>query len=164
MHKINYSEFLEGLKGRVKGRVVILGIGNELRGDDGFGAYLAEELKGKIDAAVFNCGTALENYYNPVVKAKPDAIILLDIVAFEGPYGEIAVFEKDDILKVGLSTHNISPKVFIELLEQSVKADIIMIGVRPRTTAFGADISDEVREAADLLKDFFIRLLPVKGA
>ena len=148
------------LKGRIKGKIVILGIGNEIRGDDGFGPYLANALKGKVSAVVFNCGTVLENYYNPVVKENPDVIILVDIVGFEGPYGEIGVFEKDDILKVGFSTHNISPKVFIELLERSVKADIMMIGVKPKTTAFGEDLTDEVKEAADILKDFFIRLIP----
>lgn len=159
MHKISYKEFLEGLKGRVKGRVAILGIGNELRGDDGFGPYLVESIKGKVDAALFNCGTVLENYYNPIVKAKPDVIILLDIVNFEGPYGEIGIFEKDDILKVGFSTHNISPKVFLEMLTNTIAADIIMIGVKPKVTAFGSDISLEVKESADTLKDFFIKLL-----
>lgn len=162
MHKINYEEFLGALKGRVKGGVVILGIGNELRGDDGFGPYLIESLKGRVGARLFNCGTALENYYNPVVKENPDVIILLDIAGFNGPIGEIAVFEKDDILKVGFSTHNISPKVFIELLEKSVDADIIMIGVKPKSTAFGEDLSSEVRESAGHLRDFLIKLLPAE--
>lgn len=160
MHKISYEEFLEALKGRVKGRVAILGIGNELRGDDAFGPYIADRLKGRINAAVFNCATTPENYYNPVVKENPDAIILLDIAGFNAPFGEIAVFEKDDIVKAGFSTHNISPKVFMELLESSVKADIMMVGVKPRSTVFGADMSAEVREAADMLAGFFIKLLP----
>jgi len=164
MHKISYKEFLEGLKDRVKGKVVILGIGNELRGDDGFGPYLVESIKGKIDAALFNCGTVLENYYNPIVKAKPDVIILLDIVNFEGPYGEIGIFEKDDILKVGFSTHNISPKIFLEMLTNTITSDIIMVGVKPKVTVFGSDISPEVKESADMLKDFFIKLFPKKAA
>jgi hydrogenase 3 maturation protease len=162
MHKISYNEFLDALKGRVRGRVVILGVGNELRGDDGFGPYLAGSLKGRVNAAVFNCGTSLENYYNPIVKERPDVIILLDIVNFGGPYGEIAVFEKDDILKVGFSTHNISPKVFMEFLEGAHRADIIMVGVRPASTAFGDDMSREVRDAADMLKAFFIKLIPAE--
>ncbi len=163
MHKISYQEFLAALKGRVKGRVVILGIGNELRGDDAFGPYVADRLKGQVNAAVFNCATTPENYYNPIVKENPDAIILLDIVGFNAPFGEIAVFEKDDIVKAGFSTHNISPKVFIELLESSVKADIMMVGVKPRSTVFGSELSAEVKEAADMLASFFIKLLPKKA-
>ncbi len=162
MHKINYQEFFNKLKGRIKGKVVILGIGNELRGDDGFGVYLAESLKGKIDAAVFNCGTALENYYNPIVKENPDVIIIFDIAKFRVPYSEIGIFEKEDILELGLSTHNISPKVFIEILEHSIKADIMMIGVRPKSNTFGESLSAEVKETADILKDFFIKILPKK--
>jgi hydrogenase 3 maturation protease len=163
MHKINYKEFLEALKGRVKGKVVLVGIGNELRGDDGFGPYVVEALKGKVSAALINCGTALENYHKPIVKDDPDAIILLDIAAFEGPYGEIAVFEKRDIMKIGFSTHNVSPKVFIEMLERSVKADILMVGVKPKGTAFGEELSEEVREAADMLAGFFEKLLGTGG-
>jgi hydrogenase 3 maturation protease len=163
MHKISYEEFLSGLKGRVRGNAVILGIGNALRGDDGFGPSVIDGLQGKVDARLFDCGTVPENYYNPVVKAKPDVIILLDTVNFEGPYGEIAVFEKDDILKVGFSTHNISPKIFIELLESSVEADILMIGVKPRSNAFGEDMGTEVKEARDTLVNFFTRLIPKKG-
>ena len=163
MHKISYEEFFGALKGRLKGRIAILGIGNEIRGDDGFGPHVADRLKGRVEAAIFNCGTVLENYYNPVVKARPDVIILLDIAGFNGPFGEIAVFEKDDILKVGFSTHNISPKIFMELLEGSLKADIMMIGVKPKSTEFGADMSHEVRDAADTLSDYLIKLIPKKG-
>ena len=163
MHKISYDEFLEALKGRVKGKVVILGIGNELRGDDGFGPYVAEALKGKVEAVVYNCGTVLENYDNPIVKERPDVIILLDIINFNAPFGEMGVFEKDDILKVGFSTHNVSPRVFIELLESSIKADIIMVGVKPKETAFGDELSHEVKESAELLKGFFIKLLSKKA-
>lgn len=165
MHKMSYDEFLDGLKDRVKGKVVLLGIGNELRGDDGFGPYVVESLRGRVDAAVFNCGTVLENYYNPIVKENPDVIILLDIANFNGPFGEIGIFEKDDILKVGFSTHNISPKVFIELLENSIrKAYIIMVGVKPKHTGLGGDLSDEVKESAELLIEFFTRFIPKETA
>jgi len=163
MHKISYTEFLEALKGRVKGKVVLVGIGNELRGDDGFGPYVVEALKGKVSATLINCGIALENYYKPIVKDDPDAIILLDIVAFEGPYGEIGVFEKADIKKVGFSTHNVSPKVFMEMLERSVKADILMVGVKPKQTTFGEELSEDVKEAADMLVGFFEKLLSVSA-
>jgi len=164
MHKISYHEFLDALKHQVKGKVVMLGIGNQLRGDDGFGPHLIESMRGHVGARLLNCGTALENYYNPIVKENPDVIILLDAVDFDGPYGEVAIFRKDDILKVGFSTHNISPKVFMELLENSISAPILMICVKPRTTGFGDELSEEVREAADMLKRFFVELLPKEGA
>jgi hydrogenase maturation protease len=84
-------------------------------------------------------------------------------VSAEGPYGDIFIFGKDDIIKSGFSTHNISPKVFIEFLEKETDADIMMIGVTPASTAFGENLSDEVKEAASVLKDFFIKLLPKEG-
>ncbi len=162
MHKISHHELFHTIKARLKGRIVIACIGNELRGDDGFGPYVAEALKGRIEAHVLNCGTALENYYNPIVKKDPDVIILLDAVDFEGPYGGIAAFDKEDILKLGFSTHNISPRIFMEFLEKSVEADIFMVGARPRTTAFGEGLSAEIKEAAEKLIEFFVGTIPIK--
>jgi hydrogenase 3 maturation protease len=153
--------FLGALGGRVKGRVVILGIGNEARGDDGFGPFMVESLRGRVKAALFSCGTSLENYYNPIVKAKPDVIIIFDAVEFNGPFGEIGIFGKDDIVKAGFSTHTISPKFFMEFLERSVHADIMMVGVKPRSTEFGEGLSVEVKDAADMLTGFFTKILPV---
>ncbi len=40
--------------------------------------------------------------------------------------------------------------------------DIIMVGVKPRSTGFGEGVSAEVMESADTLRDFFIRLLQKK--
>jgi Ni,Fe-hydrogenase maturation factor len=42
--------------------VVILGISNSARGNDGVGPYLADQLTGRIDAEVINCEKIPESY------------------------------------------------------------------------------------------------------
>ena len=43
---------LEHLKSHLKGKVVILGVGNLMRGDDGVGSLLASGIQGKVPFTV----------------------------------------------------------------------------------------------------------------
>ena len=46
----------------LKGKIVIVGIGNILKGDDGLGPILSERLETVLDIPCINAGSALENY------------------------------------------------------------------------------------------------------
>jgi len=129
----------------IKGKTVIVGIGNPLRADDGFGPALIGELKGKIDAVCLDAGSAPENYTGKVVRENPDTILLADALHLEEEPGNWAILDKDQILKSGFSTHDVSPHMFIEYLEQNTKAKIFMLGVQPRSVNFGQEMSPEVK-------------------
>jgi len=135
----------------IKGRVVIVGIGNKLRGDDGFGPIMIERLKGKVDAVLIDAGTSPENYLGPITKSRPNTIIILDTAELGKDPGSIDILNKNDILRVGFSTHDASPALFIEYLEAECKADVFMIGLQPASLAFGKGISEEAEKAMDSL-------------
>ena len=61
-----------------KGKVVIVGIGNTMKGDDGFGPALVERLSPKVKAVCIDAGSAPENYTGKIVKEKPDTILIVD--------------------------------------------------------------------------------------
>lgn len=144
------------LKEALKGRVCIIGIGNRLRGDDGFGSIVVERLKGKIDAVFFDAGTAPENFLGPITKAKPNSIIILDTADLGSSAGDIDILNKDDILKVGFSTHDTSPATFIKFLEKETGGDIFMIAVQPKNTGFGQELSKEVSERIENLQELLL--------
>ena len=73
---------LEHLKLHLAGKVVILGIGNTFRGDDGIGSLLAQRLKDKVSFIVYDSGPSPENYLGKIIKDKPDNIIIVDAVDF----------------------------------------------------------------------------------
>ncbi|MFH1407201.1 MAG: hydrogenase 3 maturation endopeptidase HyCI [Candidatus Omnitrophota bacterium] len=137
------------LKELLKGKVVILGVGNRLRGDDGFGPALIERLKGKLDADLFDCGSAPENFLGKVIKLSPDIIIVADAADFGAGAGEIKIFDIDELKNIGFSTHNLSPKVFAEFLKAQIKAKIYLLACQPKSTSFGEGLSAEVASAIE---------------
>ena len=147
----------------LKGRVVVLGVGNPLKGDDGFGPALIERLDGKTEAVCIDAGSTPENYGGKIVKIKPDTIIIADAVHLGRRAGECEVLRKDDIARTGLSTHDLSLDMFIGYLEEGTGADIYMIGVQPLDVSFGSDMSESVRDALEETASAMIRSLKGKG-
>jgi len=145
------------LKTLLKGKVVIIGIGNTLRNDDGFGPALISRLKEKIKAICIDAGTTPENYTGKIIRENPDTILVVDALDLDRNPGEFEILEKDDIIKSGFSTHDISPNMFIEYLQDQTHADIYMLGLQPKNVSFGEEMSNSVKNAlteiADLIKE-----------
>ena len=84
---------------------MILGIGNEMRGDDGLGSVLAQELsklKGK-NITIFDGKTVPENFTGAIKRETPSHIIILDAVEMDELPGQL-VF-KEEIANYSISTH-----------------------------------------------------------
>jgi hydrogenase 3 maturation protease len=158
---------LEGLsatiKGRVRGKVAIVGMGNIMRGDDGLGPKLIEFLKNdKVNAKLFDCGTAPENYVMPILTTAADTIIFVDAADMGRSPGDIAVVDLDDISTVSFSTHCPSPRLFVDLLKTgNDDLNIFFISIQPRSTSLGAHMSAEIIDSLELLKDALVKALAV---
>ncbi|MFC1807486.1 hydrogenase 3 maturation endopeptidase HyCI [Candidatus Omnitrophota bacterium] len=139
------------LKDILKGKVVIVGIGNILRGDDGFGPALIENLKPVIKAICIDVGTAPENYAGKIAKEDPDTILIVDAVDLDLAPGEFDIIRKDEILETGFTTHDMSPKMFIGFLESETRADIFMLGLQPKSINFGDDMSNIIKESLETI-------------
>lgn len=135
---------LEALKAKLKGRVVILCLGNSERGDDGVGPEVAKRLSKVKDYIIIDGGMVPENFLEPIIKLKPDVLVVIDAVRFEGAPGEIKVFKANDLISGRVSTHDMSPRLFIEYLKDSIKLEIYIIGVQPKISSFGSKMSKEV--------------------
>ncbi len=119
--------------------IVIIGVGNELNGDDGVGIYIARHIKETPQRKVFLGHTAPENFAGKIQKLKPDQLIIFDAADFGGKPGEVR-----EILDPGTqsSTHSPSLKFLIDFV--GVPAKIIGI----QTTSYDK-MSNEVKTAAD---------------
>lgn len=152
---------LEHLKAHLQGKVVILGIGNSLRGDDAVGSLFAQHIKGKAPYSVYDAGESPENYLGKIEKENPDNIIIVDAADFGGKPGEFMVAEADDIKTTNLfSTHNASISLTINYLQNNLKADIIILIIQPKSIAFGENLSPEITETLYKLENWFSRLNP----
>ncbi len=131
----------------IKGKTVLLGVGNILKGDDAFGPRLAEILAGEGHLICIDAGSAPENYLGKIAREKPDTVIIADAVHMDAAPGTYDILHKDEIVRSGFTTHDLSPVMAIEYLEQETKADIYMLAVQPGNVAFGEEMSDSVKKA-----------------
>jgi len=138
------------IKNILKGKVVILCLGNVDRGDDGAGHAIAEDIKGKAAYEVIDAGVAPENYTGVIKRLNPDTILIIDAVHFDGLPGEIRLFSGDDLRSGKVSTHDVSPKLLIEYLRESTKAGIYVLGIKPKSNKLGEGLSEEVKKSVKL--------------
>ena len=147
---------LEHLKLHLAGKVVILGIGNTFRGDDGIGSLLAQRLKDKVPFIVYDSGPSPENYLGKIIKDKPDNIIIVDAVDFGGAAGDFREVEGQDIKTVNLySTHNASISLTINYLQNNLKANIIILIIQPKDITFVDNLTPELTETLTRLENWF---------
>lgn len=147
------------LKSHLQGKVVILGIGNTFRSDDGVGSLLANRIKDKVPYIVYDAGSSPENYLGKIIQDKPDNIIIIDAVDFGASPGEFRVLEVNDIKTINLfSTHNASLSLAINYLQNNLKVDIIILIIQPKTITFGDSLSPEISATLNKLEERFFRL------
>ncbi len=132
-----------------KGKTVIVGIGNIMKGDDGLGPALVKRLDGKIKAVCIDTGLAPENHTGRITKENPDTVLLVDATHLDLPPGRYEILKPKDILKSGFTTHDISPAMFIEYLRSRTEANIFLLGVQPKNLSLGDEMSDSVKKALD---------------
>jgi hydrogenase 3 maturation protease len=150
------GNYARDLKSILKGKVVILCLGNPDRGDDSAGSYLASLIKEKTPYEVIDAGVIPENYTGVVEKLKPDTIIIVDSVQFEGNVGESRIFSGEDLRSGKISTHDVSPKLLVEYLKSSTNADIYILGIKPKSNKLGEALSSEVKNTIGELKAILI--------
>src|SRR3989338_8110872 len=97
---------LQKLQGNLKGKTVILTVGNSLKGDDGFGPALASRIKDRIPS-VIDGGITPENHVSSIIREAPDTILVIDSADFKGASGEMRLFGIEEMGGLGyFSTHN----------------------------------------------------------
>ena len=140
-------------------RVVILGVGNTLRGDDGVGPALIERLQGKVNATLIDAGEVPENFIGPIEAAQPQSIIFIDAADIGADAGDVAVLEIDQVAEIGLTTHNASLALLARLLQSSTQADVFLLAIQPEAIVFGTPLSACVTQTLQTLAELFKELL-----
>jgi hydrogenase maturation protease len=149
------------IKDKLKGIVTIIGIGNIMRGDDGFGPKFIESLKKKkTKANLFDCGTVPENYIFPILTTSCDTVVLVDIADLKTEPGSMSILSLSELSGAGLSTHNSSIRLFTDLLMTGKEdMNIFAVTVQPKSIAFGESLSPEIKEGVGRLTDIFVEAL-----
>jgi hydrogenase 3 maturation protease len=136
---------------------VVIGVGNELCGDDGAGPMIARRLMDRVPWTVLDTQTVPESFLMKIVGLQPASVILVDALDFGAPPGCVELFEAHQLCGQGPSTHGPAPLAFLELLQMMHPCQSAVVGVQPRRVSFGSAMEDAVRRAVDLVVRGFIR-------
>jgi len=151
---------LEILSEHLQKNCVLVGVGNVLYGDDGFGPQFIKQLKNKTDLPVLDAGIAPENLTGPLSKLKPDVVIIFDAVALEATAGSLHWLTPQDLESTGISTHGPSLDILMDYLRQNLGVKIFIVGIVPAQIDLGQNLSESVRTVTQRLVDFIITLRP----
>jgi hydrogenase 3 maturation protease len=152
------SEQLNKLHGS---KTVIVGIGNTLKGDDGVGSLVCQQLRhAKICAELIDAGTVPENYIQRIIKKTPQNLLIIDAVDFQATPGTIEIFKPEQLNSFVFSTHTLSPHLFAEMVTRNIKVDVCFVGIQPAHTRLGDSMSPQVCQAAQQLAQMLIDVFP----
>jgi len=156
---------------REMSRIAVLGIGNDLRGDDAAGVLCVREA-GKVwglsreamtasgrSILLIDGGDAPESQTGPLRTFRPDLVILIDAARGGGPPGMVFRVEPDRISDEDVSTHRISLAMLVRYLEKSLETRVLFLGIEPASTEGQARVSPAVRTSVRLLAEALIRSL-----
>ncbi len=145
----------------------VLGLGNVLMGDDGFGpaairAFEAEYVAG-AEVEVVDVGT-------PGLDLMPwladvDRVIIVDTIKSDAPPGSVRRYDKADLLRhapsIRVGPHDPGVKEALMLLEFAGRAprEVVLIGVVPERLGMSLDLTPAVQAALPLAVDAIVDAL-----
>ena len=140
----------------------LLGIGNDLRGDDGAGSFIAQNFYHKnwfnIDGK-----SAPENCTSIIKRIKPSLLVIIDAAYLSLDTGNFRLISPDKITSLQLSTHSMPLHLLIEYISPYCQK-ILLIGIQPLNTKLGDDLSKPVlkscNEIINILKNNKIESIP----
>ncbi|MEN6328992.1 MAG: hydrogenase maturation peptidase HycI [Methanobacteriaceae archaeon] len=142
--KQELTEFLEGYE-----KLVIVGIGNDLRGDDALGTFIVRGLNIQDPKIVsMDGGVVPENFTGAIKKETPSHILLVDAVDMKEDPGSVRMVHKEEISNYSISTHSLPISFLIKYLENGTGAKIALIGIQPQSMELGDEMTLEVKKSA----------------
>ena len=146
---------------RQMSRTIVLGIGNQLGGDDAAGIRLVDILNRRLRGAKAPCpaqvtaidaGTAPESYASVIRRHQPDLLLLVDAADMGLPPGALRIIRPEQISLLSFSTHHMPLSMFISYVKDFC-GEVVLVGVQPEQTEMGKHISQAVRDSMRKLAD-----------
>lgn len=142
------SNFLSDCK-----KLIVLGVGNELKSDDGVGPFIIRKLKEENieneNLLFIDAETVPENFTGKIRKENPTHLIIVDACLMDSDSGNMQIVNKNEFANIGISTHSMSLSFFVKYLERDSEFKIIFVGIEPETLDWGENPTPKVEKAAD---------------
>lgn len=145
-------------------RIVVLGVGNPLRGDDGVGVEVVKALEGRVSDTVYllDSETVPENHLDQIAAFEPTHILIVDAALLERPAGFVHFVTELPVAGITISTHALPLQLVCEYLIRATRAKIGMILVQPSRVEFGEGLSAPVCAATTTLCDLLLTVPSIR--
>ncbi|NIM05064.1 MAG: hydrogenase maturation protease [Armatimonadetes bacterium] len=139
----------------LRGKTLIMGIGNPMRGDDVAGPRLIELLQESKaeNLLLIDAGSAPERHLGEIEAAAPESILLVDAVDWGGATGEVAFFDEESLPQRFSTTHDVSLRLIMQYIREQTGVKVGLVGIQPEQTAFGTGLSAPVEDAVKRLAE-----------
>lgn len=158
----------QSLNQRLEGarRLCILGMGSELRSDDGAAMLVVEALTAAESGGRFPAGslqalwgsTAPENLTGEIRRFKPTHLILIDTADMGLEPGGMALIDFSDIDGVSFSTHRLPTTILADYILATIECSLVIIGIQPAVMTPCGEITEPIRRAAGELTAMIIEI------
>ena len=136
---------LKELNSHIEGkRILLMGVGNRLRGDDAVGSLLIERLQGQVDIPLLDAGDVPENYLGPIEESGAEVVVVVDASDMGANAGDMAVFDIAQVQNMSVSTHTANLGLVFQAIQPERRPSVIVLGIQPGTLEFGQELSDPV--------------------
>ena len=142
------TELQSSLKGK---RILLLGVGNRLRGDDAVGSLLIERLQGKVDIPMIDAGDVPENYLGPIEESGAELVLVVDAADMGAHPGDVALFDIEQVQGLSVSTHTANLGLLFQVIPPETRPEVLLLGIQPGNLEFGEGLSEPVRATLESL-------------
>lgn len=145
-------------------KIVVVGVGNELRKDDFVGVQIVKDLEGRVsnNVMLIESETVPENYMDSIIKFHPTHVLLIDAGLIGLKPGKVKFIVASKFLNstaTPISTHALPLQIFCKYIQQETNTKLALIIIEPKDTSFGEGISVEVNGTATQLTNDLLPLL-----
>lgn len=148
---MSFESQLEGFLSNSE-KLIVLGVGNDLKCDDGVGPFIIKRLREEDiedeNLIFINAETVPENFTGKLRKENPTHIIIVDACLMNWNPGDMQIVDKDDFSNIGISTHSMSLSYFVKYLEKDNDFKIIFVGIEPESLDYGENLTENVEKTA----------------
>ena len=152
-------------------KIGVMGVGNVLLRDEGFGVKLLYLLKAKYDfpenVVLIDGGTA-GIFLSPEIDYL-DRLLIIDVVKAKGNPGEIKLYEKEDFfidrLPLKLSPHQLGLQEVLLLneIKGTCPEEVKLIGIIPKSIETGTGLTPELEAKLPEVEEKVLEILKEWG-
>lgn len=145
-------------------RIVIIGMGNELRTDDGVGLEVVRLLKPYSDnrLQVFEAHMIPDAFIRPACKMNPTHLLIVDAAELHAKPGDWRLLSSDEVEEGLFTTHAIPVVEVASEIKRRCDSKVAFLGIQPKSRDISISLSQECQHSAKEIADSIHRIVTAK--